>query len=213
MAGFFPVFFKQYWSAGADVTLSTFRLGMVNGLASATVALMAPLLGAIADRGGTRIKFLLLFTVLGVAMTAGLYWVERGDWQMAVFFYALASVGFWGGVTFNDSLLVDVAAEEEFDFVSSYGYALGYLGGGLLFLINVVMTLKPQLFGLENAAEAVRVSFIAVAVWWAVFTIPLLLFVRERQPAMPVKFLTAARTGWQELWTTVGHLRQYRNVA
>jgi len=210
MAGFFPIFFKQYWSAGSEATVSTFRLGMGNGVASALIALMAPLLGAIADRGGARVKLLLFFTLLGIAMTAGLYWVQRGDWPLAVVLYALAGVGFWGGTTFYDSLLPDVAEERELDVVSSYGYSLGYLGGGLLFLINVVMTLNPQLFGLADAGQAVRVSFLSVAVWWALFTVPLLLFVRERQPATPLRPLAAMRAGWIELWQTVGHLRAYR---
>jgi UMF1 family MFS transporter len=210
MAGFFPVFFKQYWSAGSEATVSTFRLGIGNGIASAVIALLAPLIGAVADRGGARVKLLLLFTVLGVAMTAGLYWVERGQWPLAVLFYALASVGFSGGVAFNDSLLLDVADESELDLVSSYGYALGYLGGGLLFLVNVMMTLKPQLFGLADAAQAVRVSFLTVAAWWGLFTVPLLLFVRERQPAIPLRPLAALRAGWSELWRTLSHLRAYR---
>src|SRR5262245_382593 len=210
MAGFFPVFFKQYWSAGSEATVSTFRLGMVNGVASALIAVMAPLLGAIADRGGARVKLLSFFTLLGVVMTAGLYWVERGDWELAVLLYALAGVGFWGGTTFYDSLLPDVAEERELDVVSSYGYALGYLGGGLLFLINVVMTLNPQLFGLADAGQAVRVSFLTVAAWWALFTMPLLLFVREAKPATPLRPLAAMRAGWSELWQTIGHLRAYR---
>ncbi len=212
MAGFFPVFFKQYWSAGADVTVSTFRLGMINGIASLAIALMAPLLGAMADRGGTRVKLLAMFTVLGVAMCAGLYWVERGDWLMAAVFYAMASVGFWGGVTFNDSLLLDVADRASLDRVSAYGYALGYLGGGVLFLVNVVMTLKPQLFGLADAAAAVRLSFLMVAVWWAVFTVPLLLFVREKQPATPLGPGAAFGAGWRELGLTLRSLRSYRPV-
>jgi UMF1 family MFS transporter len=210
MAGFFPVFFKQYWSAGEDVTVSTFRLGMGNGIASLGIALLAPLLGAVADRGGARVKMLTLFTVLGVAMTAGLYWVQQGDWQLAVLVYALASVGFAGGATFADSLMLDVADESEFDRVSAYGYALGYLGGGLLFAFNVWMTLKPNSFGLENAAAAVRVSFISVAVWWAVFSLPLLLWVRERQTAVPLGPLAALRAGWTELGGTLRHLSQHR---
>ena len=213
MAGFFPVFFKQYWSAGSEATVSTFRLGMSNGIASGAIAVLAPLLGAIADRGGARVKLLLLFTVLGVAMTAALYWVERGDWPLAVLFYALAGVGFWGGTTFYDSLLPDVAEEPELDLVSGYGYALGYLGGGLLFLVNVVMTLNPKLFGLADAAQAVRVSFLSVALWWALFTVPLLLFVRERQPATPLRPLAAFRAGWRELWQTLSHLRAYRALS
>lgn len=213
MAGFFPVFLKQYWSVGTDVTVSTYRLGVGNAIASLVIAVLAPLLGAMADRGGTRVKLLTVFTVLGVAMTAGLYWVERGDWPLAVLFYVLAFIGFSGGVTFNDALIMDVADKDDLDRVSAFGFALGYLGGGLLFVVNVLMTLKPQLFGLANAAEAVRVSFLTVAVWWAVFTIPLLLFVRERQPAVPLRPAAAFAAGWRELWSTLRALRNYKTVA
>jgi UMF1 family MFS transporter len=210
MAGFFPLFFKQYWSAGTEATVSTFWLGMGNGVASGVVALLAPFLGAVADRGGTRVRLLLLFTLLGVSMTAGFYWVERGDWPMALTLYAVAMVGFSGGITFLDSLLLDVADEPEFDRVSAYGYALGYLGGGLLFLVNVVMYMRPGLFGLTDGAQAVRVAFVTVAAWWAVFSIPLMLFVRERGPAQRLAPMAALRAGWRELWSTVGHLRRYR---
>jgi len=94
--------------------------------------------------------------------------------------------------------------------VSAYGFSLGYLGGGLLFAVNVVMTLKPELFGLDGAAAAVRVSFLSVGVWWAVFTLPLLFWVKEQNPPRPLAVGTALRTGWSELVSTVKHVRQYR---
>jgi UMF1 family MFS transporter len=213
MAGFFPVFFKQFWSAGTEPTVSTFRLGLGNGIGSFAMALLAPLIGAAADRGGARVKMVALFTLLGVSMTASLYWVEKGQWPWAVLFYALASIGFAGGATFCDSLLLDVAEKPEYDLVSSYGFSVGYLGGGLLFAINVWMTLSPGTFGLADAAAAVRVSFLCVAVWWAVFSLPLLLFVRERRPAVVLSPLAALRAGWRELWTTLGHVRQYRTLS
>lgn len=210
MAGFFPVFFKQYWSAGTEPTLSTFRLGLGNGIGSFALALLAPLIGAAADRGGARIKTLVFFTLLGVSMTAALHWVQQGDWPWAVFFYAAASVGFSGGATFADSLLLDVAEKPEFDLVSAYGYSAGYLGGGLLFAVNVWMTLSPSTFGLPDAASAVRFAFLSVAVWWAVFTVPLLLWVRERKQAAPLAFGAALSAGFRELATTLRHIRQYR---
>ncbi|MET0410292.1 MAG: MFS transporter [Polyangiaceae bacterium] len=212
MAGFFPVFLKEYWSAGSSAVDSTSRLGVANGVGSLIVAVLAPLLGAMADRGGTRVRLVALFTVLGVASTASLYWVAKGDWPMAVLLYAVASVGFSGGIAFYDSLVLDVAEERELDLVSSAGFAIGYLGGGLLFAVNVLMTLKPELFGLSGAAEAVRVSFLCVAVWWAVFSLPLLLFVRERKPAAPLGVVAAFRAGFGELFRTLGHLRQYRHI-
>jgi UMF1 family MFS transporter len=213
MAGFFPVFFRLYWSAGSEATLSTFRLGVANGIGSFAIALLAPLLGAAADRGGARVKMLTLFTVLGVSMTGALYWVSQGDWPMAVLVYALASVGFAGGCTFCDSLMVDVAEPREFDLVSAYGFSLGYLGGGLLFAVNVVMTQKPELFGLVDKSAAVRVSFLSVAIWWAVFTLPLLLWVKEKNPPRPLSAVAALRQGFGELRATLGHIRQFRALS
>jgi len=113
MAGFFPVFFKQYWNAGVPVTESTFRLGVTSGLASLLVALMAPVLGAIADRSSSRVRLLMLVTVLGAASTAGLALVGQGQWLVAVGLYLAASLGFWGGIVFNDSLLLHVAEPEN----------------------------------------------------------------------------------------------------
>jgi UMF1 family MFS transporter len=210
MAGFFPVFFKQYWSAGVEPAVSTFRLGLTNGLASFAIAVLAPLLGAMADRSGARVRLLALFTVLGAASTGGLYLVQAGQWHLAALLYAMASLGFWGGMTFYDSLLLDVAAQDELDLVSAYGYALGYIGGGLLFAGNVLMTLKPHLFGLDDAAQAVHLSFITVFVWWLVFSLPVLLFVREQKPAQTLGLVAAARAGWRELGQTVRHIRQLR---
>jgi UMF1 family MFS transporter len=210
MAGFFPVFFKQFWSVGVDASVSTFRLGLANGVASFAIAVLAPLLGAIADRSGARVRLLALATVLGAAATGGLFLVQAGHWHLAAILYGLASLGFWSGVTFCDSLLLDVASTEEFDLVSAYGYSLGYIGGGLLFGANVLMTLRPHWFGIADAGEAVRLSFLTVAVWWLVFSVPIVLFVREKRPETPLGVKAAARAGWRELGMTVTHIRAYR---
>ena len=209
MAGFFPLFFKQYWNDAVPATVSTFRLGLASGVTSLVIALMAPVIGAIADKGGARIKLLALFTLLGAAMTAALVLVEQGDWTSAALLYGAASIGFWGGNEFYDSLLTDLAAEPEYDLVSSYGYALGYLGGGLLFAVNAVMVSNPALFGIEGAALAVKLSFASVAVWWVVFTVPALLFVREKVTA-PLPPRAAVRAGLAELRRTFGHVRESR---
>jgi MFS transporter, UMF1 family len=212
MAGFFPLFFKQFWNAGAPATQSTFRLGIANGLASLVVALLAPLIGAIADKGRARVRLLALFTVLGAASTAALFLVAKGQWLMAAILYVIASLGFWGGNQFYDSLLIDVAEEPEYDLVSGYGYALGYLGGGLLFAVNVAMVLKPALFGLHDSAEAVRWSFVSVGVWWAAFTVFTVTLVRERRTHAPLPALAAIRAGARELLDTVRHLRADRQL-
>lgn len=212
MAGFFPLFFKQFWNAGVPATESTFRLGMANGAASFLVALMAPLVGAIADKGSARVRLLGLFTVLGAAMTAGLFLVGKGDWLTAAVLYVIASLGFWGGNQFYDSLLTDVSQEHEYDLVSGYGYALGYLGGGLLFAVNVAMVLKPALFGLADAGEAVRWAFVSVGIWWAGFTLFTVLLVRERSTQAALPALEAIRAGAAGLLDTVRHLRGDRTL-
>jgi UMF1 family MFS transporter len=210
MAGFFPVFFKQFWSAGTEAAVSTFRLGLVSGLGSLVIALAAPLLGAMADRGGARIRLLAFFTVIGAAATAALYCVGQGDWVAAAVIYSLAGVGFWGGVIFNDALLVDVAEPRAYDLVSAFGYSLGYAGGGLLLLLNAAMVTSPAAFGLDDAAESVRIAFPMVAGWWLLFTVPCLLWVREEKPARPLAARDALRAGWREFRTTLHEVRRYR---
>ncbi|MCG6870017.1 MAG: MFS transporter [Gammaproteobacteria bacterium] len=179
MSGFFPVFFRDYWNAGEAGEAITFRLGVTNSLSSLVIVLCAPVLGAIADAGGSRKTFPFAFASLGILSTASLYGVSQGAWMVAAIAYFLATVGFMGGNIFYDALLVTVAPRSRYETVSALGFGLGYLGGGLLFAACVGMSLNPDLFGLENAGEAVRVAFVLVALWWAVFSIPLFRRVTE----------------------------------
>ena len=212
IAGFFPLFFKQYWSQGVDSATTTWHLGVANSIAGLAVALLAPLLGAVADRCGAKRYFLLLFALLGIAMTAGLSLVAEGQWQLAVLLYVVANIGFAGGNLFYDSLLPGVAGRGRLDFVSGLGFGLGYLGGGLLFALNVWMTLSPHSFGLASASEAVRLSFVTVALWWALFSIPLMLWVPEPGDGKRMGVLSAVREGAQQLATTFRQLRRLRPV-
>jgi UMF1 family MFS transporter len=212
MAGFFPVFFQKFWSTGVASTATTSRLGYANAAAGLVIALLAPVLGAIGDRGGRRKQFLMAWTLLGVGATFALYFVAQGQWFPAATLFVLATMGFNGGIVFNDSLLLDVAKPADLDRVSAFGYALGYLGGGLLFLINVLMVSKPAWFGLADATQAVQVSFITVAIWWLVFTIPLMRVVQEQQRGPHLPFTDAIRVGFRELGATIAHVRQYRTI-
>lgn len=212
MAGFFPVFFKKFWSAGADVNVSTFQLGFANSFASAILAFMAPILGAIADQGSRKKGFLLLFTAMGVITTGALSLVAQGDWPLAVLLYVFASIGFAGSNSFYDALIVFVAKPAEFNAVSSLGFSLGYLGGGLLFAVNVLMTLKPHLFGLQDSAQAVQISFITVAVWWTLFTVPLLLFVKEEKDGPAKSYWMMARGGVRQITQTFREIRALKNI-
>lgn len=214
MAGFFPVFFKKYWSAGSDASVSTFQLGIGNSIAGILVALMAPFLGAVADKGSAKKKFLLCFAFLGVLSTFGLYFVQQGAWPFAILLYIFGSIGFSGGNIFYDALIVFVTDRKKSDFVSAMGYSLGYLGGGLLFAFNVWMTLRPATFGLppDDQSLAVRISFLSVAGWWALFSIPIFLFVEEPKSEIKKSFINTVKEGWAELLRTLSGIRHYRNV-
>jgi len=211
MAGFFPVFFKQFWSHGADVNLSTAQLGFGNSAASLVMALLAPVIGAVADTASAKKKFLIFFAYLGALSTAALFLVGQGRWAWAIFCYALGIVGFSGANIFYDALLPSVAPRGRIDSVSSLGYSLGYLGGGLLFLLNVAMTATPQTFGLPDAAAAVRLSFVSVALWWGGFTVFTILWVPEhRSPAAPRGLARTLSMGIRQLGTTFRKIRQFK---
>jgi len=212
MAGFFPVFFKEYWNAGLDPTESTFRLGMANSVASLLVVLMAPVLGAIADCMGRRKALLFSFAFLGLLMTGGLYLVAEGEWLLAAFLYAFALIGFSGSNIFYDSLLPFVARANELDQTSALGFSMGYLGGGVLLSLTVVMTLHPAWFGLTDAAVAVRISFLLVSVWWLVFSVPLMLFVEESNGKISPAAVNVFKEGFLRIWRTLHEVRQLRNV-
>ncbi len=210
---FFPIFFKDYWSAGADVTLSTFRLGLANSIASFVVAVSAPVLGAIADRGGHAKRFLIAAALFGAVALLALHWVGKGEWQWAVLFYVLASLGYFWGNVFGDSMLVSVADPGKLDITSAVGYFAGYFGGGLFLALGVAMTLKPQWFGLADPAAAVRLLLILAAAWWALFSLPLLFWVPSpRRAAERVPFSVAAREGVLQFVETFRHIRGYKPV-
>lgn len=183
MAGFFPVFFKKYWNTEATVSQSTERLGLILAISGFCLAILSPWLGVLSDYRRSKKKFLAFFMVCGAFATMGLFFVPQGDWFSAAVLYGFAFFSAAASVVFNDSLIVGVTTPDKYDKVSSFGFSLGYLGGGLLFLVNVLMFQKPEFFGLSSGAEGVRWSFLTVAIWWLIFSIPNFLFVPEPEAA------------------------------
>jgi len=212
MASFFPIFFKEYWTVGTDPVVSTAQLGFANSAAGILVALMAPVLGAIADRGEAKKKFLLFFAAVGIIMTSALYLVPRGSWETAAGCYAAAMVGFAGSIIFYDSLLTTVALEARRDFVSSLGFSMGYLGGGVLFALNVWMTLSPASFGLPSSGEGVKLSFLSVGLWWAAFSLPLIFLVRESTGTVKKNPTAVIREGIGQLRDTLREIRHLKTI-
>lgn len=212
MAGFFPVFFKQFCCFGTDAVTSTARLGFANSFAGILIALSAPLLGAIADRSCAKKRFLMFFLFMGVVMTCALYLVAKGEWVLAIFLYIMGTIGFSGGNIFYDSLLPSVAPEKKLDIVSALGFSLGYLGGGILFTLNILMILKPSIFGLADSTEAVKWSFLTVGLWWSLFSIPLIILVKEPVQRMRRSTGTAVREGLAQLIGTFREIRHLKTI-
>jgi len=214
MAGFFPTFFKSYWATG-DVVQSTFYLGLASSIASLIVAVLSPFLGAIADKTSTKRKFLIFFAYLGVIMTGSLALVQQGKWEFALLFFVIASIGFAGGNMFYDSLLISVSdgSEKSIDNISAFGFSLGYIGGGLLLVVNVLMFTQPALFGFVDGTQGIKVSFITVAIWWALFTIPLILFVKEPKIENKLTITGAVKAGFDQLKNTFSEIKKLKVVA
>ena len=181
LAGFFPLFFKSFWAGDLDDATSTALLGTVSSVAGLIIVLIAPILGAMADLSRNKKLFLLIFALLGIISTSTLFFISYGFWEWSLIIFGLSIIGFSGANIFYDSLLIDVSSDEDRNYVSSMGYALGYLGGGILFLINVLMYLYPSYFNLNSQTEGILYSFLSVALWWFVFSMPLFLFVKQKK--------------------------------
>jgi UMF1 family MFS transporter len=209
----FPVYFASVAAADLPPAVATERFATATTLALAIVAIISPVLGAYADFAGAKKRLLGLFLGLGVLTTAMMVQVGRGDWLLAALLFVLANIGVSGSFVFYDSLLPHIARDEEMDRVSSAGYAIGYLGGGILLAINLAWILQPGWFGLADAGVASRLSFLSVAIWWLVFAIPLFRHVPEPAvSAVRVPGVHPAVQSFRQLAATLRELRQYRQA-
>jgi len=177
------------------------------------IAVSAPVMGAFADAGNSKKTLLLTFAVLGIISTGYLFFIPESSWKFAIIFYSVGVIGFSGGNIFYDSLLVSVAEDIDRNKVSSLGFSLGYLGGGLLFLLNVLMFSFPNLFGLSSQIEAVLWSFLSVAIWWSIFTVPLITGVKEPQINKKNNgFIVTSKEAFKSLYETARSIKQYRSA-
>ena len=212
LAVLFPLVLGNFWSVGVDGATVTARLGWVTFAASVIVCLTAPVFGTIADAGGYRKRFLFVLAFIGATMTAALGVVGEGQWALAMFVYLVASIGYYSSTVFYDSLLIDVTEPRYYSFVSTLGFALGYLGGAILLALHLWMVRSPQSFGLDSVAEAFSIAFVSVGAWWLLFLVPLLFFVQERRSAIRATG-GAVRAAYAELRATMTEVGKYRNVA
>lgn len=211
LAVLFPLFLGSYWSQGASGADVTARLAWITSGTSALICVLSPIFGTIADAGGYRKRFLFVLAALGSASTVALGFVGEGLWPVALAFYGLCLVGYYGATIFYDSLIIDVTTPRYFSAVSTMGFAIGYLGGAVLLALHVAMLLDPAAWGFPGANEVIRFAFISVGVWWAAFAFPVLFLVKESKAVTrAVDHVVVA--AYRELRSTIREVRKYRNV-
>lgn len=207
----FPIFFKNVAAAGAPGYLSTSWWGYANSLYTLILAVMAPILGTIADYQARKKKFFLFFFLLGVLCTLSLYFVAQGQWVKALLIYMGSAIGFSGANIFYDAFLTDVTTEDRMDWISSSGYGWGYIGSTIPFVLCLLLITNHGVFGFASSVPAVRISFLVTGLWWLLFTIPLLRNVRQVYFIEPSP--TPVRDSFRRIAETIRGVRQYRNLA
>jgi len=216
MAAVLPNYFSLFIATDRSLTL----WGYTVAIGSLIAALISPVLGAIADFRGSKKVFLGFFATLGILATALMFLVDTpGDWRLACVLYILGTIGFAGSLVFYDALLPHVADPDEIDQVSSRGYAMGYIGGGLLLLINVIMIfVGPKFLPNMNENDAIalmmRLSLVSVAVWWAVFSIPIFRHVKEpvRKIERGEEQLNVLTVGFKRFFTALKSISKFRDL-
>src|SRR5829696_4728108 len=215
ISAIFPIYFQKVAAAGMSGPEATTRFAWATTIAIVIVAVVAPLLGALADYAPLKKRLLAVLMAIGAAAVAGMFFISRGEWQFALVLFVVANVGVAGSIVFYDSLLPHLAAEHEMDRVSTAGYALGYLGGGVLLGINILAMSRPEWFLLPDRDTAVRASLASVAVWWVVFSIPLFRRVPEPRVALSSAERAAGNpvvSAVRRLFGTLRELRRYRHA-
>lgn len=209
----FPSFFATYAAKGLEPAQATAQFGLVTTISVATIAIISPVLGAIADYSGAKKRFLAIFMIIGVTSCAAMALIGEGDVGLATTLFFIGNIGVSGSLVFYDSLLPHVAKPEETDRVSSAGYAMGYFSGGVLLLINLAWILQPAMFGFADTVSAIRASFVAVALWWAAFSIPLFLRVPEPPADASGGHRTSAiAAAFSRLARTFREIRRYKHA-
>ena len=209
VAAFFPIFYNQYWAKNIDPSLSAEYLSWTLVISNVALLFTAPLIGAITDISKTTKSLFISMVMISIICVALLFFVEAGSWIYALVFFGIANYFFSASNVLYDKILVQITSPDLFSKISGYGYAWGYFGGGLLFLINALMSLNPELFGLSTQAEAIRWSFITVSVWWTIFLLPISITFKDRTISSSKKILSSSINS---IFTTLKSISKYRNV-
>ena len=211
----FPIYYGRVASVGVPSQTAEFRFSMATTMAMVVIAILAPILGALADFSAIKKRMIGTFLAMAITSVALMFFIQEGNWVLALTLFVLANFAANGSFVFYDALLPHLAKDDEIDRVSTAGYALGYIGGGLLLALNLAWILNPQSFGLPSGTLPTRLAFLSVAIWWALFSIPLF----RRVPEPPVRLETDETRGqspikaaFARLGETFHELKKFRNA-
>ena len=210
VAAFFPIFYTEFWSSGVDGTVATSYYTFTITISNLVLLFSAPIIGSITDLSRTTKRLFTSFTMISIFFVALLFTLELGDWFQALIFFGIANYCFSAGNILYDKMLVQIAPQSQLTRISSLGFAFGYLGGGMLFLVNAIMTLYPTSFGLADASEAIRWSFIMVSIWWSLFLIPIAIHFKDRGIALFEKSLIKESTF--KVFVTLRNISEHKNA-
>ena len=209
LAAFFPIFYNQYWARELDSASSAEYLSWTLVISNLTLLFTAPLIGAITDISkSTKLMFVSMVST-SIVCVGLLFFLQVGSWMYALVFFGIANYFFSASNVLYDKILVQITSPDLFSKISGYGYAWGYFGGGLLFLVNALMSLYPEMFGLESQADAIRWSFITVSVWWTIFLLPLSITYKERVVNTSEKVI---RDSFNNFIDTLKSVSKYKNA-
>ncbi len=215
MGAVLPVYFINVSATTLPEELRTAYWGYTQSVGLVIIAITSPFLGAAADYLGAKKKFLAGFALIGAVGSFLLFFADEGHWFFASVAFIIGNIGFASGNVFYESLLPHVAKPEEIDRVSTAGYAVGYLGGGLLLALHFAWISWPDAFGFADASEATRYAFLSVAIWWLVFTIPILRGVAEPPRKLERREherMNPLRVGVARVFETFSEIREYRQL-
>ncbi|WP_173917034.1 MFS transporter [Halobacillus sp. Marseille-Q1614] len=212
MAAVLPVFYYDVAAKGVDQSLAASYWGYSQSIAVLLVAVLAPVLGAISDYTSSKKKFLMFFAFLGMLASVFLVFVGDGDYLLASLLLIIGTIGFSGGNVFYDAFLPEVADHKSIDKVSSWGFAFGYIGGGLLLAVNLLMIMKYEWFGLPDTLAGTRLAFVSVGVWWLIFSIPLFKNIIEVKKQNPVRTKSYPSIGFTRVKQTFKEIRQFKHL-
>jgi UMF1 family MFS transporter len=210
VAAFFPIFYLEFWASTMPKVEASIYLNWTLVICNTLILLSGPVIGAYTDVNRSTKSALNIFTIIGALFVGSLFFIDVGSWLYALIFFGIANYCFCVAQIPYDKILTKITSPNNFSIISNQGYAWGYFGGGALFLLNALMSIYPSSFGLASQAEAIRVSFLMVSIWWLLFLIPLFLNFNETKTEQ--HSISVFSSSFKNIFNTLKSVYQYKNA-